>query len=519
MAPATSCALANSSAVVSNASAPRTASASPSVSFRAITASCDSYRTSEHIPSFQSKVKRNIIPDLRSSFFPGNGVARLFTSPRSHSFDPSYRKRAPHRQVVAMATDYYSVLGVSRTASKQDIKGAYRKLARKYHPDVNKEAGAEEKFKEISAAYEVLSDDEKRSLYDRFGEAGVTGAAAGNGAGTYATNPFDLFESIFGTSMGGGFGSMGGMGASSFRTSARGMPTQGDDLRFDITLEFEEAMFGAEKTLEASHLETCTLCSGSGAKSSNSQKICPTCGGQGQVMQTSRTAFGMFSQVSVCPTCAGEGEVITSYCKKCGGEGRIKVKKLIKVKVPPGVNNGSTLRVRGEGDAGLRGGPPGDLYVYLNVKEVPNIQRDGINLYSSVSINYTDAILGTTVQVKTVDGFTELQIPAGTQPGDVLVLSKRGVPKLNKPTVRGDHFFTVKVSIPTRLSEAERGLVDELADLYRTKTQPSNPRARTSRGQRMSNELESNSVKGLGENGAVGDENEGIWGSVKKLAG
>ncbi|MCO5578348.1 hypothetical protein L7F22_032189 [Adiantum nelumboides] len=391
-----------------------------------------------------------------------------------------------------------------------------------YHPDVNKNAGAEEKFKEISAAYEVLSDDDKRSIYDRYGEAGIKGAAAGNGAGTYTTNPFDLFESIFGTSMGGGFSGMGGMGPSSFQTSSRGMPSQGEDLRFDVTLEFEEAIFGTEKSLEASHLETCTLCNGSGAKSSNSQKTCSTCGGQGQVMQTSRTAFGMFSQVSICPTCAGEGEVITSYCKKCGGEGRIKVKKLIKVRVPPGVNSGSTLRVRGEGDAGLRGGPAGDLYVYLNVKEVPNIQRDGINLYSSVLINFTDAILGAVVQVKTVDGLTDLQIPAGTQPGDVLVLSKRGVPKLNKPTVRGDHLFTVKVSIPTRLSDMERELVEDLAELYKAKAaRISSSKTRSSRVQRVSNDFDSNSGKKEAENGAVGDntEGEGLWGSLKKLAG
>eukprot|EP00250_Pteridium_aquilinum_P018195 c23983_g1_i2 orf=743-2374(-) len=521
-----SCTIANSNAAASNASTPTTASSSASSSFRGrapSAASCDSYRTADQMPSFRYRSKRVSALEPRSSFFSGDGVRRLFTSPKPSPYEAraQKKKRSP-REVTGMATDYYSVLGVPKSATKQDIKGAYRKLARQYHPDVNKEAGAEDKFKEISAAYEVLSDDEKRSVYDRFGEAGIKGAAAGNGAGAYTTNPFDLFESIFGTSMGGGFNGMGGMGPSSFRTGSRSMPSQGEDLRFDISLEFEEAIFGAEKSLEASHLETCTSCSGSGAKSSNSQRTCSTCGGQGQVMQTSRTAFGMFSQVSICPTCAGEGEVITAYCKKCGGEGRIKVKKMIKVRVPPGVNSGSTLRVRGEGDAGSRGGPAGDLYVYLNVKEVPNIQRDGVNLYSSISINYTDAILGAVVQVKTVDGFTDLQIPAGTQPGDVLVLAKRGVPKLNKPTVRGDHLFTVKVSIPTRLSETERELVENLADLYKAKTaRVGSSKARSSRVQRVSSDFDSNTGKAEGENGAVGEsaEGEGLWGSFKKLAG
>lgn len=524
-------AIANSSVVASNGSTSTTAtsSSSPSSSRGSherghLAVPCDSHhsggRISYQMAGFRRRSRRGM-PDARSDFFSGDGARGLFVSPKLPYGPHPYRRKRLPREVVSMATDYYEVLGVSKSASKQDIKGAYRKLARQYHPDVNKEVGAEDKFKEISAAYEVLSDDEKRSVYDRFGEAGVRGAAAGNGAGAYATNPFDLFESIFGSSMG-GFNGMGGMGPSSFRTSRRDMPVQGDDIRFDISLEFEEAIFGTEKGFEASHLETCIACNGSGAKSSNSQKTCPTCGGQGQVMETRRTAFGMFSQVSVCPTCAGEGEVITSYCKQCGGEGRIKVKKLIRVKVPPGVNNGSTLRVRGEGDAGMRGGPAGDLYVFLNVKEVPNIQRDGMNLYSTISINFTDAILGAAMQVETVDGVTELQIPAGTQPGDVLVLSKRGVPKLNKPTVRGDHLFTIKVSIPTRLSEMERELVEDLANLQKAKgARVSSSKTRSSRLQRGKTENEAKVGKEDAENSAVGEsaDGEGILGSIKKFAG
>ncbi|MBA0662311.1 hypothetical protein Goklo_006460, partial [Gossypium klotzschianum] len=289
-----------------------------------------------------------------------------------------------------------------------------------YHPDVNKEPGATEKFKEISAAYEVLSDDKKRALYDQYGEAGVKSAVGGQSS-AYATNPFDLFETFFGPSMGG----FSGMDQTGFGTGRRSTVSKGDDIRYDITLEFSEAIFGAEKEFELSHLETCEVCLGTGAKVGSKMRICSTCGGRGQVMRTEQTPFGLFSQVSVCPNCGGDGEVISENCRKCSGKGRIRVKKNIKVKVPPGVSAGSILRVAGEGDAGPKGsrikeavilglryflvveyrkcsgfnrGPPGDLYAYLDVQEVPGIQRDGINLLSTVSISYLDAILGSVVK-------------------------------------------------------------------------------------------------------------------------
>ncbi|KAK8629141.1 hypothetical protein V6N13_077995 [Hibiscus sabdariffa] len=378
--------------------------------------------------------------------------------------------------VVAASGDYYATLGVPKSASGKEIKAAYRRLARQYHPDVNKEPGATEKFKEISAAYEVLSDDKKRALYDQYGEAGVKSAVGGQSS-AYTTNPFDLFETFFGPSMGG----FPGMDQAGFRTSRRSTVSKGDDIRYDITLEFSEAIFGAEKEFELSHLETCEVCLGTGAKAGSKKRICSTCGGRGQVMRTEQTPFGLFSQVSVCPNCAGDGEVISEYCRKCSGKGRIRVKKNIKVKVPPGVSAGSILRVAGEGDAGPKGGPPGDLYAYLDVQEVPGIQRDGINLTSTVSISYLDAILGSVVKVKTVEGVTDLQIPPGTQPGDVLVLAKKGAPKLNKPSIRGDHLFTIKVTIPNRVSATEQELLEELASLsnssgsrsrIRPKTQP-----------------------------------------------
>ncbi|XP_010250190.1 PREDICTED: uncharacterized protein LOC104592493 [Nelumbo nucifera] len=412
-----------------------------------------------------------------SSFFNGGssslGCHRSSFSLFSVGLSDNKKKVSSKRfaTVITAAADYYSTLGVPRSASSKEIKAAYRKLARQYHPDVNKQPGATEKFKEISNAYEVLSDDKKRALYDQYGEDGLK-SSVGGPAGAYTTNPFDLFETFFGASMGG----FSGMDQTGFRTRRRSANVRGEDIRYDIRLEFSEAIFGAEKEFELSHLETCELCNGTGAKVGSKMRICSTCGGRGQVMRTEQTPFGLFSQVSVCPNCGGSGEVISEYCRKCAGEGRIRIKKDIKVKVPPGVSKGSILRVNGEGDAGPNGGRPGDLYVYLDVEEIPEIQRDGINLYSTVSISYIDAILGVVVKVKTVDGATELQIPSGTQPGDVVVLAKKGAPKLNKPSIRGDHLFTVKVTIPKRISAKERELLEELAFL--SDTSKSRPRTR-----------------------------------------
>ncbi|KAF9616505.1 hypothetical protein IFM89_029966 [Coptis chinensis] len=340
----------------------------------------------------------------------------VFTPHQSNSsfslFSTNNKPRSRRRTVLikAASTDYYSTLGVPKSATVKEIKAAYRKLARQYHPDVNKQAGATEKFKEISAAYEVLSDDKKRALYDQYGEAGVK-SSVGGPAGAYTTNPFDLFETFFGASMG-GFSDMDQAG---FRTSRRATSDYLCDsavklmnllelilwhacFRYDMTLEFSEAIFGAEKEFELSHLETCEVCIGTGAKTGSKMRICSTCGGRGQVMRTEQTPFGMFSQVSVCPRCGGDGEMISAFCQRCAGEGRVRMKKDIKVKVPPGVNKGSILRVAGEGDAGPKGGPAGDLYVYLDVEEIPEIQRDGINLCSTVSISYINAILGTIVK-------------------------------------------------------------------------------------------------------------------------
>ncbi|CAK9214706.1 unnamed protein product [Sphagnum troendelagicum] len=441
----------------------------------------------------------------------------------------SYIRGEKKNWVLLSGVDYYAALGVSKSASKQEIKSAYRKLARKYHPDVNKQPGAEQKFKEISTAYEILSDDEKRPLYDRYGEAGLKGAgtaAAAQGAAGYAgTNTFDLFEAFFGgTSGGGAFGGMGGMGGmggsmggmgSSFGTRRRPTSVQGDDIRHEMSIDLTEAIFGTEKEFVSIKLEMCKECSGTGARSGTSRRKCTTCGGGGQVMKSQQTPFGTFSQVSTCTTCGGEGEVVRDYCRKCGGEGRIQVKKNIKVKVPAGVHSGSTLRVRGEGDAGPRGGPAGDLYVSLDVRDIPDIERDGINLRSSISISYINAILGSIEKVITVEGLMDLQVPAGTQPGDILVMPKLGMPKLNKPSSRGDHFFTIKVTIPIRLSAVEHELVKNLAELERKKRgHGGSAKADVSSSRPQGTEPEDD----VSSAAALEEESDGIWGVFSVLA-
>ena len=355
-----------------------------------------------------------------------------------------------------MAGDYYQTLGVSRDADKEEIKRAYRRLARKYHPDVNKEPGAEERFKEINRAYEVLSEPETRARYDRFGEAGVSGAAASAGfqdfgdMGGFA----DIFESIFS-----GFGGMG------TGTRRRSGPVRGDDLRLDLKLSFQEAIFGGEKEIRIPHLENCQVCKGTGAKPGTGSRTCSTCNGAGQVRRATRTPFGNFAQVSVCPTCNGTGEVIEQKCESCSGAGRKQETKKLKITIPAGVDNGTRLRVGHEGDAGSRGGSPGDLYVYLFVESDPEFKRDGINILSSISISYLQAILGCRLKVNTVDGSEELTIPPGTQPDTVLTLENKGVPKLGNPVVRGDHLLTVKVEIPTKLNAKEKELLEELAKI------------------------------------------------------
>lgn len=356
-----------------------------------------------------------------------------------------------------MARDYYEILGVSRSADKDELKRAYRRLARKYHPDVNKEDGAEETFKEINRAYEVLSEPETRTRYDRFGEAGI-GSAAGAGGyqdfsdfGGFA----DIFESFFS-------GFSGGMGQSGRR---RGGPVRGDDLRLDLKLDFREAVFGGDKEIRISHLETCSTCGGTGAKPGTSPTNCSTCTGSGQVRRATRTPFGSFTQVAVCPTCSGTGQVIEQKCDVCEGSGQKQETKKLKISIPAGVDNGTRLRVSGEGDAGKRSGPPGDLYVYLFVNEDSEFRRDGINILSELQISYLQAILGCRTEVNTVDGPKEVTIVPGTQPDTVITLENSGVPRLGNPVSRGDHLITVRIHIPTKVNAEERELLEKLAEI------------------------------------------------------
>ncbi len=358
--------------------------------------------------------------------------------------------------------DYYEILGVSRNSDKEEIKRAYRRLARKYHPDVNKEPGAEERFKEINRAYEVLSEPEMRTRYDRFGEAGVASAGAAGYQDFGDMSGFaDIFESFFS-------GFAGGQGT---RTGRRpGSPTRGDDLRLDLKLEFREAVFGGEKEIRISHLETCEVCSGTGAKPGTRPRTCSTCSGSGQVRRVTRTPFGSFTQVSVCPNCNGTGQMIEDKCESCDGKGQKQVTKKLKITIPAGVDDGTRLRVANEGDAGQRSGPSGDLYVYLFVNEDAEFQRDGINILSQIQISYLQAILGCKIEVNTVDGPEELMIPPGTQPNTVLKLENRGVPKLGNPVSRGDHMITVGIEIPNRITTEERELLEKLAKIRGDRT-------------------------------------------------
>ncbi|MDY7004637.1 MAG: molecular chaperone DnaJ [Cyanobacteriota bacterium] len=359
-----------------------------------------------------------------------------------------------------MASDYYEILGVSRSADKEELKRAYRRLARKYHPDVNKEPGAEERFKEINRAYEVLSDQEMKARYDRFGEAGVSGAGAQGFSTDFSDSFADIFESFFS-------GFSGGMGTQGRRRTG---PVRGDDLRIDLNLDFHEAVFGGDKELTIKHLEVCETCNGSGAKPGTTPKTCSTCGGTGQVRRATRTPFGSFTQVSVCPSCNGSGQIIEDKCPTCGGRGHNEVSKKIKITIPGGVDNGTQLRVSKEGDAGKMGGPPGDLYVFLGVKKDSEFRRDGINILSEIKISYLQAILGCSLEINTVDGKSELIIPAGTQPNTVLTLEDKGVPKLGNPVSRGDHLITIAIDIPTKITPEERELLEKLASIKGDRT-------------------------------------------------
>ncbi|MED6167473.1 hypothetical protein PIB30_002955 [Stylosanthes scabra] len=364
----------------------------------------------------------------------------------------------------AGTTDYYSTLNVSRNATLQEIKASYRKLARKYHPD--KSPGAEEKFKEISAAYEVLSDDEKRSIYDRFGESGLQGENGGS-ASASGVDPFDLFDAFFGRSDGSGVFGESDDGGINF--GFRSNRSRGLDIQHELNLSFEESIFGARKEIEVSCFEPCNDCDGTGAKSRSCIKTCSNCGGRGGEMKSQKTPFGIMSQVSTCSKCGGVGKIITDHCRRCEGSGQVKSKRTMEVVIPPGASDGDTTQVQGEGNFDSRRHIRGDLFVVLHVDEKQGIWREGLHLYSKINIDFTDAILGSVKKVETVEGLRDLQIPSGVQPGDSVKLSRLGVPDMNRPSFRGDHYFIVNVLIPKNISATERALVEQLASLRASK--------------------------------------------------
>lgn len=342
--------------------------------------------------------------------------------------------------------DYYEVLGVNRNASADEIKSAFRNLARQYHPDVNKAADAEERFKEINEAYAVLSDSDKRAAYDRYGQAGLNGMG---GAPDFTTVDFsDIFEEFF------GFG-----GGSSRRRNA---PRRGADLSYAVSLTFEESVFGVEKEIEITRDETCATCRGSGAEPGTSPVRCTTCGGKGEVRQARQTFLGSMVQVTTCPTCNGAGEVISTPCHTCRGRGleRKNVKKT--VPIPAGVDTGTQIRLAGEGQPGANGGPIGNLYLEIQVKPHAFFRRKQFDIILDLGINVAQAALGADIEVPTLDGTAKLTIPAGTQPGKVFTLKGKGVPHL-RASGRGDELVVVDVEVPTHLTAEQRGLFEQLA--------------------------------------------------------
>lgn len=347
--------------------------------------------------------------------------------------------------------DYYEVLGVERGASEAEIKSAYRRLAKKYHPDLNPgDKEAEAAFKEVNEAYEVLSDDQRRARYDQFGHEDPT---AGGNYGSYTTytggSGFeDIFETIFGS---GGFGGFGG--GSAQRSNG---PERGNDLRYNLTVSFEEAVFGCKKEINIARNENCDSCGGTGAKPGTSPVTCDQCHGTGTVTRVQQTMLGSMRTSAPCPKCGGEGKIISDPCPKCGGKGTVRRQRTITVTIPAGIDNGQALTLRGEGEPGKRGGPSGDLYVAISVRPHRKFRRDGVNLYSEMNISFAQAALGDELNIETLKESVKETIPEGTQPDTVLRVRGQGVPVLRNPSQRGDLFVTLKIEVPKRLNEKQR---------------------------------------------------------------
>lgn len=344
--------------------------------------------------------------------------------------------------------DYYEVLGVSRNATDDEIKKAFRRLAKQYHPDANKEQGAEARFIEVNEAYEVLSDQQKRAAYDRYGHAAANGNMAGAGFADFSSFSTDIFEMFFSGATG---------------TQRRSGPQRGADLRYELTITFEEAVFGCQKEIELPRWESCSTCKGSGAQPGTSKTRCSNCQGSGEIRRVQQSIFGQFVNVTVCDRCRGEGSVITTPCEKCRGQGRVRNNRRVVVNIPAGVDDGINVRVTGEGEVSSRGGVPGNLYVVLTVKPHPYFRRQGNDIEYELPISFTQAALGAEVEVPTVDGkSTLLKIPAGTQSSRSFRLKGLGVPVVHS-TARGDQHVLIKLVTPTNLTPEERRLFEELA--------------------------------------------------------
>jgi molecular chaperone DnaJ len=353
---------------------------------------------------------------------------------------------------VADKKDYYELLGVPRTASEEEIKKAFRKMARKYHPDVNRDdpKTAEAKFKEINEAYEVLSNQENRAKYDQFGHAAFDGAAgaSGFGGGGGINDIFDMF-------FGGGFGGGG---------ARRQGPERGADLRYDMDITLEQAATGYAQEIEIPRTEDCQTCHGTGAAPGTHPETCPQCGGSGQVQVAQNTPFGRMVNVTTCSRCRGEGKIVHTPCADCKGRGKVRKNRRIQVTIPPGADNGLRLRVSQGGEAGTRGGPPGDLYVYISVKRHKTFGRDGDNLVYDLAVSFPQAALGDEVEVPTLDGMAKLEIPAGTQTGTILTLKEKGIPHL-RGHGKGDLKIRLTIITPKKLSDKQRQLLLEFAKL------------------------------------------------------
>lgn len=354
---------------------------------------------------------------------------------------------------MAEKRDFYEVLGVDKNADTQTIKRAYRKMAKKYHPDVNKEPDAEEKFKEVQEAYEVLSDDQKRAAYDRYGHAAFDQTQGGFGGGASGFGGFGGFEDIFSSFFGGGAGG-------SRRPTG---PMQGDDRFAQITIDFMEAINGCKKEIKVTVDENCSHCHGTGAKTPNDYQTCPKCGGSGQIRQQQRTAFGTFVNTTTCPDCHGTGKVVKEKCPHCHGKGYQTKTMTVELNIPAGINSKQQLRVAGKGERGINGGPNGDLYVEINVRPHEHFVRDGRNILITIPISNVDAVLGCKVDVPTVYGEVELTIPEGCQHGKMFRLPGKGVKDLRGNGV-GDQIVKVEIKIPTKISREEKELYTKLRD-------------------------------------------------------